>query len=98
MSQKLTTEIFVNRMKQKYGNDYKVLSKYIDAKTKILIEHKCGHQFKIRPDYMLSGNCKCPKCNNIRFPLSESNPELIQYLNNDDDKYGERPRLKDVLE
>ena len=98
MSTKLTTEISIDKMKQKYGNDYKILGTYVNTHTKILIEHKCGYQRKIRPDYILRSDYKCPKCENARLPLYKSNPELIQFLNNDDDKYGERPKLTDVLE
>lgn len=57
-----THEHFLKEVKQLVGNEYDVLGKYIDAKTKIRFRHnKCGHEFEMAPHTFLMGN-RCAKC------------------------------------
>ncbi len=45
------------------SEDYKVLSEYINMKTKVKMRHiVCGNEFYMRPDTALRGS-GCPKCN-----------------------------------
>lgn len=61
---KRTHEEFIKIFKEKYNNEYTMLEKYINSKTKILIKHnKCGYEWKIRPVDLLRGQ-GCPVCSN----------------------------------
>lgn len=47
------------------GNEYSILDKYINKKTKIRVLHKvCGNVWNAIPDNILSGS-KCPSCQNV---------------------------------
>ena len=60
-----THEEFVQKVKDKYGNEYEILEKYKGAKTKILVRHNCEkchyHEWKIKPNHLLR-NHGCPVC------------------------------------
>lgn len=88
-----TTEEFVKEVKEKYGDEYKVLGSYINSSTKILIKHNCEkcnfHEWEITPDNLLRGN-GCPKCKNI--DLSISNEEFGKMFK---EKYGDEFTLLD---
>ena len=56
-----THEEFVQEVRDKYGDEYKVLGSYINSSTKILVRHKCGYEWGIRPDSLLRSH-GCPKC------------------------------------
>lgn len=59
---KFTTDKFKLRVYDLVGDEYTVLGEYVNAKTKILIQHNaCGNIYEVRPDNFLSGN-RCPKC------------------------------------
>lgn len=58
-----THEEFINIIKNKYGNEYTVLGKYKDNKTKIKIKHNpCGFIFKARPERFMNGVGGCLVC------------------------------------
>lgn len=60
---------FVNKMKDKYENSYKVMSKFKTYKSFVDILHvECGHLFSEQPKILLAQNIKepCPKCNVIK--------------------------------
>ena len=60
---KKTTESFKEELYQKYGNEYDVLSEYINAKQKVKIKHNyCGYVWDINPYSILKAR-RCPKCN-----------------------------------
>ena len=57
-----THQEFVKEVKEKYGDEYKILGKYKNGNTKIKIKHNnCGHEFMQRPSNLLQGK-GCPKC------------------------------------
>lgn len=63
-----THEEFVKEVEILYGeNSYKLLSDYINCRTKIKIKHiKCGHVWDSDPQNLLRGNKTgyiCPNCN-----------------------------------
>lgn len=61
MSEKLTHEIFLERVKDRL-NDYLVLSEYQDATKKIRFKClKCGYEFEMKPHSFMYGN-GCKKC------------------------------------
>lgn len=60
-----THEEFVKEIRQKYNGEYEILGKYISNRVKILVKHKCGYEWNIRPYSLLNGN-GCPICGNKR--------------------------------
>lgn len=52
---------FASKVKDIYGDEYKVLGKYINARTKILIKHVCGSERYYLPYNFLNGR-GCPVC------------------------------------
>lgn len=64
-SKKKTHEEFIEEIKEKYNGEYTILSKYVNARTKILINHnsdKCKfHEYEVAPDKLLIGK-GCPVC------------------------------------
>lgn len=58
----LTHDEYMNRLSKVIDNDYEVLSKYKNARTKIKVRHnKCGNEYEIYPSKLLSGN-RCRYC------------------------------------
>ena len=60
-------QTFLEKMKEKYGLEYSVLSKYIDKNTEIRIKHEaCGEEFSIKPSNAIHKGTKtlCQKCKN----------------------------------
>lgn len=67
MRPKLTQDEFIQKIFNKYGNEYSVLGKYVNSKTKVLFRHNCercsNYEFEMTPNHILSTeNRKCPKC------------------------------------
>ncbi|MDM0660136.1 hypothetical protein QTH47_13505 [Clostridium perfringens] len=63
MAKKKTHEEFVQEIEEKYGDEYTVLGRYINVKTKILVKHNsCGYKWEIRPDSLKKIKLGCPKC------------------------------------
>lgn len=66
ISQKMskTHEQFIKEVFDLVNNEYIVLSKYKNAKTKVLIRHNngvCNYEYYVTPDCFLRGR-RCPKC------------------------------------
>lgn len=62
-SKKKTTKEFKEDVCKLVGNEYEVISEYVNAQEKILIKHaKCSHRFSVTPNHFLNGT-RCPKCN-----------------------------------
>jgi flagellar biosynthesis GTPase FlhF len=66
MPRKKTHEEFVKEIKDKYGNEYEILGKYVNAKNKIKVRHNCNkcsnYEWEVTPDSLLRGT-RCPICN-----------------------------------
>lgn len=66
MGRKKTHEEFVKEINDLVGNEYVVLSKYINKNTKIKMKHNiCGHEWHVYPSNFLKGS-RCPKCKGIK--------------------------------
>lgn len=64
MPKRLTQEEFESKVLEKIGSDYKVLGKYINRDTKILMKHYvCSNEFMKRPHDIISKGSGCPFCN-----------------------------------
>lgn len=62
---------FIGRLGDSLGDDYELLSKYVNGRTKIKLRHnKCGLVFESLPGHILEGK-RCPECwkeeNGLRF-------------------------------
>jgi len=59
---KKNTEIFKQEVHELVGDEYEVIGKYINARTKISMKHNiCGHEYNVSPNQFLNG-IRCPKC------------------------------------
>ncbi|XZH34387.1 hypothetical protein ACSW8L_15865 (plasmid) [Clostridium perfringens] len=76
-----THEEFVKEVKKKYSDEITIIDRYINAKTKILIRHKCGYKYKVNPDSILRGH-GCPKCAGVVKKTTENFKKEIE------EKYG----------
>lgn len=59
-----THEKFLIDLNNLFGNEYKILDIYKNAKTKILVKHNvetCGKNYLVKPNNLLNGK-KCPFC------------------------------------
>lgn len=62
MGKRKTQEQFENEVYNFTENKYKVLGKYINNMTKILMKHnECGYEFEVTPGHFINGT-RCPKC------------------------------------
>lgn len=62
MAKRKTDAEFRKEVKALVGDEYTILSKYINARTKIKFKHqKCKRCFNMLPNMFLSGQ-RCPKC------------------------------------
>ena len=82
-------EEFLKRLKD---NNHKLLSDYVDNKTKVLIDFNCGHEHHwIRPSSYKNGQ-RCPKCSGrcpeqakedlVRLVKEKGHKLLSEYINN----------------
>lgn len=91
MGKTKTHEEFIKEIKLRYGDKYKILSTYINAKTKILVRHNCEkcnfHEWEVTPDNLLRGK-GCPICKGIKIEkkLKKTNEEFIKEIK---DKYSD---------
>ena len=61
---KRTHEQYINELQKIYGNEYTLLDKYINEKTKIRFMHNpCGKIFTASPEKILNMITTCPYCN-----------------------------------
>lgn len=60
---KRTNDMFIDEVKEKYGDEYSVLGEFVTARKKVSIRHNiCGNVWEISPDKFLKQNRKCPNC------------------------------------
>ena len=92
MPKKKTQEEFATEFDEKYGNNYELLSEYVNSATHVKIKHiVCGYEFDIRP-YDLAKLWSCPCCSNkVVVPgindLWSTHPDIAKCLNNPMDGY-----------
>ena len=90
-SQTKDTEWFKNKVKQKCGNGYVVLSEYLKAKEKITMKHnECGYIWDTTPDNFLRRNSRCPNCSgNARTNTKLFKERLNEVVGNEYTMLGE---------
>lgn len=58
-----TTKEFKKEVYSLVGSEYKLLSEYVNAKSKVLFKHnKCGREWSTTPDDFLNGGSRCRYC------------------------------------
>jgi len=61
-NKRVTESEFIKRFIKSKGNDYKIISKFINTSIKIKVRHKCGYEYEILPSDSLKYGCaKCAK-------------------------------------
>lgn len=75
---------FIKEVYSLVGNEYTVIGKYINAKTKIKLKHNlCGSEYYVKPGNFLNNNRRCPICNEskgeqiIRHYLENNNYNFV---------------------
>ena len=86
MSRKLTSLEFQNRIVEKYGNQFTVLSEYINNQTKIKLQcNKCGSIIYKTPSKMMGSNNEgcyiCSGKNHYKTSQSLQNELNVKYPN-----------------
>lgn len=61
MGKKKSHEQFIKEVLEKHGEDYTIISLYVNSSTKVDVKHKCGHTYDVLPHNILAGY-GCPKC------------------------------------
>lgn len=78
----ITTQTYRKELKNRYGNEYSLLSNYKNAKTKVTIRHnKCGYVWDIVP-YSAMNHHSYPNCNK-----SKGEAEITNILNKNQIEY-----------
>ncbi|MED3562256.1 zinc-ribbon domain-containing protein [Bacillus xiapuensis] len=73
---KKSTEEFKQEVFSLVGDEYLVLGKYSNNKTKISVVHnECGHKYEVSPDRFTQGS-RCPQCNE-----SKGEKKIREFLN-----------------
>ena len=87
MARRKTQKEFENELKEKFGEEYILLSDYVNIKTKIKIKHLlCGCIFERKPGDLLKST-GCPDCKNERMrklkvkPFEVFKKEFYKILN-----------------
>lgn len=64
---------------------FTIVGKYVNAKTKLVVVHSCGHRYETIPD-LLSGKTSCPECakkKNSELKKLKSKEKLIDLANSE---------------
>lgn len=86
-----TTEIFKQKVKVLYGDEYSVLGEYINPDTKILMKHnKCGNEWMAKAGHIIYEKTGCPICNRkSRKTTEDFKKEIISLVGNEYTVLGE---------
>lgn len=74
----INTEVFKHKVKDLYGNEYKVIGNYEHSQKPILIRHICGYEYNVYPTHFLSGSYLCPICNDYVKLNTQSYKKLLE--------------------
>lgn len=84
-NRQLTTDRFKQELHGLVGNEYILLTPYVNAKTKVKVRHnKCGHTYWVVPSSFTSGGRRCPYCyGNNKKGTDEFKQEVFSSVEND---------------
>ena len=75
---------FVDIIKNKYKDEYTVIGKYKDNRTKIKVKHNsCGFIFEVRPERFMNGIGGCPVCVSGVSKTTESLKKEVELIHGD---------------
>lgn len=81
-----TTEHFIKEIEYKWGNDYLVLSEYINSSTPIKIKHlkNCNYEWESAPKSLLNSKHGCPICygNNMKKNTDQFKDDVYKRVGN----------------
>lgn len=86
------TKMFIDLINQKYPNEYLIKGEYINNRTPILIQHKCGCEWEVIPKDLIR-DVRCPKCicsKGEKFVanfLKQNNIDYVPQFSFDDCRY-----------
>ena len=81
MANRKTNKQFKNEIFNLVGNEYEVLSEYINTNTKIKMKHnKCKNEYLTTPNNFLSGS-RCKHCSLKRKNIEEIKEEVFETTN-----------------
>jgi hypothetical protein len=76
-----THEEFCQEIYGKYGEEYIILNKYENIKTKVHVKHSCGNDWYVLPNNLLRGY-GCPKCKSSKGEI-----KIAQFLDKNNMSY-----------
>lgn len=83
-SRRLTNEQFLYRVKNIYGDEYDVLTKYFNTRTKVKIRHNaCGNIYEIRPNDFINAKRKCRYCQGLIKTHEDFVKEVYELVKNE---------------
>lgn len=81
MAKKFTDNIFRNKVKEIYGEEYEVIGKYTGNKNNIEIKHNvCGKSYFPKPNDFLRGKSTCYHCSEKRKRTTDDFKEEVYNL------------------
>ena len=81
MANRKTNKQFKKEIFELVGDEYEVLSEYINTNTKIKMKHnKCGNEYLTTPNNFLSGS-RCKHCSLKRKNIEEIKEEVFETTN-----------------
>jgi len=90
---KLDTETFKRRVYELVGDEYELLSEYINAHTKVSLFHKeCGSVYSVTPNAFSNGN-RCPNC--VDYLNSRGVKKIIGFLDSKQIQYKREYKFDD---
>lgn len=92
LSQKFTKPVqeFEREVYELVGDKYKVVGKYKNRKTKVLMKHLlCGYEWLVNPSDFISKESRCPKCNE-----SKGERAIAEWLDSHDFIYEREKRFE----
>ncbi|QSF43347.1 hypothetical protein [Paenibacillus tianjinensis] len=93
---KRTHAEFIEEVYQLVGDEYEVLGKFINLKTKICIKHhKCGMTNDYTPRDFLQRSVRCKEC--FYNGQSKKEEEIARYLRNENIKFIRQYRFSDCV-
>ena len=93
-AQAKTNEEFLKEVKKQVGDEYTVLSKYINYATKVKIIHnKCKKEFLVTPNSFLGLGTRCPEC--YSNSISGGEKQIRKYLKDNNIDFKDQYSFKD---
>ena len=68
-------EKFLNKLKNKYGEEYKLVGPYAGSKISTSFKHTCGYVFDCEPIKISTTGIKCPVC----YHTKKTNINVVKY-------------------